>query len=171
MSKDKLFKVLELIIVIGLFLWAIYFSKDTLEKFFSKRTGFSTFKELRSDFPTTVLCFSPIAKESFTSQYNMTMKDFVNSWYSDSLYEVEFSEFKNAAYFILGKDYNISLLDNEDNEHVLKEGNNTINEIEVNKDRHKGKPIKMSQLFGGLLTLSFPTKETVGKFYLLNICL
>ena len=133
MSKDKLFKVLELIIVIGLFLWAIYFSKDTLQKFFSKRTGFSAYKELRSDFPTTVLCFAPIAKESFISQYNMTMKDFVNSWYSDSLYEVEFSEFKNAAYFILGKDYNISLRDIADNEHILKEGNNTINEIEVNK--------------------------------------
>ena len=132
MSKDNIYKALELIIVIGLFLWAIYFSKDTLEKFFSKRTGFSTFKELRSDFPTTVLCFSPIAKESFTSQYNMTMKDFVNSWYSDSLYEVQFSEFKNDAYFILGKDYNISLQDNEYNQHILKEGNNTINEIEVN---------------------------------------
>ena len=129
MSKDNIYKALELIIVIGLFLWAIYFSKDTLEKFFSNRTGFSTFKELRSDFPTTVLCFSPIAKESFTSQYNMTMKDFVNSWYSDSLYEVEFSEFKNDAYFILGKDYNISL-----NEQVLVEGKNTINEIEVNKE-------------------------------------
>ena len=137
MSKDNVYKALELIIVIGLFLWAIYFSKDTLEKFFSNRTGFSTFKELRSDFPTTVLCFAPIAKESFISQYNMTMKDFVNSWYSDSLYEVEFSEFKNAAYFILGKDYNISLRDNADNEHILKEGNNTINEIEVNKGRDK----------------------------------
>ena len=129
MSKDNVYKALELIIIIGLFLWAIYFSKDTLEKFFSKRTGFSTFKELRSDFPTTVLCFSPIAKKSFTSQYNMTMKDFVNSWYSDSLYEVQFSEFKNDAYFILGKDYNISL-----NEQVLVEGKNTINEIEVNKE-------------------------------------
>ena len=133
MSKDNVFKAVELIIVIGLFLWAIYFSKDTLEKFSSKRTGFSTYKELRTDFPTTVLCFDPIAKGSFISQYNMTIRDFVNSWYSDSLYEVEFAEFKNAAYFILGKDYNISLLDNEDNEHVLKEGNNTINEIEVNK--------------------------------------
>ena len=34
-------------------------------------------------------------------------------------------------------DYNISLYDNEQNEHVLKEGNNTINEIEVNKGRDK----------------------------------
>ena len=132
MSKDNVFKAVELIIVIGLFLWAIYFSKDTLEKFLSKRTGFSSYKELRTDFPTTVLCFAPIAKESFISQYNMTMKDFVNSWYSDSFYEVEFAEFKNAAYFILGNDYNISLYDNEQNEHVLTEGNNTINEIEVN---------------------------------------
>ena len=134
MSKDKVFKLLELIIVIGLFLWAIYFSIDTLEKFASKRTGFSTYKELRTDFPTTVLCFAPIGKESFVSQYNMTMQDLVNIVYSDSLYEVEFAEFKNAAYFILGKDYNISLYENEYNEHVLKEGNNTINEIEVNKD-------------------------------------
>ena len=131
MLKDKVFKALELIIVIGLFLWAIYFSKDTLEKFSSKRTGFSTYKELRTDFPTTVLCFAPIGKESFVSQHNMTMQDFVNTFYSDSLYEVEFTEFKNAAYFILGKDYNISLHDNEDNEHILKEGNNTINDIEV----------------------------------------
>ena len=135
MSKVKGFKALELTIVFILFLWAIYFSKDTLEKFASKRTGFSTYKESRTDFPTTVLCFDPIAKKSFLSQYNMTIKDFTNSWYPDSLYEVEFGQFKNAAYFILGKDYNISLYDNNEyNEHVLKEGNNTINEIEVNKD-------------------------------------
>ena len=131
MSKDKLFKVLELIIVIGLFLWAIYFSKDTLEKFFSKRTGFSTFKELRSDFPTTVLCFSPIAKESFTSQYNMTMKDFVNGIYSDSLWYVEYEEFKSEPFFVLGKDYNISIYDYDYNEIILNEGNNTYNELEV----------------------------------------
>ena len=132
MSKGKGFKALELTIVFVLFLWAIYFSKDTLEKFSSKRTGFSTYKESRTDFPTTVLCFDPIAKNSFLSQYNMTIKDFANSWYPDSLYEVEFAEFKNAAYFMLGKDYNISFQDNEYNQHILKEGNNTINEIEVN---------------------------------------
>ena len=132
MSKVKGFQALELIIVIVLFLWAIYFSKDTLEKFSSKRTGFSTYKESRTDFPTTVLCFVPIAKKSFLSQYNITIKDFANSWYPDSLYEFEFAEFKNAAFFILGKDYNISLRDNQYNEHILKEGNNTINEIEVN---------------------------------------
>ena len=132
MSKVKGFKALELTIVFILFLWAIYFSKDTLEKFASKRTGFSTYKESRTDFPTTVLCFDPIAKNSFLSQYNMTIKDFANSWYPDSLYEVEFGQFKNAAYFILGKDYNISMQDNEYNQHILKEGNNTINDIEVN---------------------------------------
>ena len=81
----------------------------------------------------------------------------------------EFSEFKNAAYYILGKDYNISLRDNSDNEHILKEGNNTINEIEVNKDRQgEQEPIKMSQQFVGennglrLLIFIISPKETVG---------
>ena len=70
-----------------------------------------------------------IAKESFVSQHNMTIQDFVNAKYSDSLFDLEFVEFKIEPFFILGKDYNISL-----NEQVLVEGKNTINEIEVNKE-------------------------------------
>ena len=70
-----------------------------------------------------------IAKESFVSQHNMTIQDFVNGKYSDSLFDLEFVEFKIEPFFILGKDYNISL-----NEQVLVEGKNTINEIEVNKE-------------------------------------
>ena len=72
-----------------------------------------------------------IAKESFVSQHNMTIQDFVNGKYSDSLFDLEFVEFKIEPFFILGKDYNISMQDNEYNQHILKEGNNTINEIEV----------------------------------------
>ena len=61
----------------------------------------------------------------------MTMQDFVNGIYSDSLWDVEFAEFKIEPFFVLGKDYNISMYDDDDNELILNHGNNTLNEIEV----------------------------------------
>ena len=39
---------------------------------------------------------------------------------------------KIEPFFILGKDYNISIYDDDYNELILTEGKNTINEIEVN---------------------------------------
>ena len=65
------------------------------------------------------------------SQHNMTMKDFVNGFYSDSLWYVEYEEFKSEPFFVLGKDYNISIYDYDYNEIILNEGNNTYNEFEV----------------------------------------
>ena len=62
----------------------------------------------------------------------MTMQDFVNGNYKDSLWDVEFEDFKNEPFFVLGKDYNISIYDDDYNELILEEGNNTVNEIEVN---------------------------------------
>ena len=83
---------------------------------------------LKQDYGTDI-----IAKESFVSQHNMTMQDFINGNYPDSLFDVEFVEFKNAPFFILGKDYDISIYDDDYDDYlILKEGNNTINEIEVN---------------------------------------
>ena len=64
------------------------------------------------------------------------MHDFVNGIYSDSLWDVEFAEFKIEPFFVLGKDYNISMYDDDDNELILNHGNNTFNEIEV-KSRAK----------------------------------
>ena len=60
------------------------------------------------------------------------MQDFINGNHPDSLFDVEFVEFKNATFFILGKDYDISIYDDDYNELILTEGKNTINEIEVN---------------------------------------
>ena len=57
----------------------------------------------------------------------MKMQDFVNGFYSDSLWDVEFDEFKSEPFFVLGKDYNISM-----DWIILKEGKNTFNETEVN---------------------------------------
>ena len=65
------------------------------------------------------------------SQHNMTMKDFVNGFYSDSLWYVEYEEFKSEPFFVLGKDYNISIYGDDYNEIILNEGNNTYNENEV----------------------------------------
>ena len=62
----------------------------------------------------------------------MTMQDFVNGNYKDSLWDVEFEDFKNEPFFVLGKDYNISIYDDDYNELILEQGNNTVNEIEVN---------------------------------------
>ena len=62
-SLDKLFKTIEWVIVLCLFLSSLYFTKDTMEKYLSDRTGFSSYKENRSEFPTTVLCFAPIGSD------------------------------------------------------------------------------------------------------------
>ena len=59
-SLDKLFKTLEWVIVLCLFLSSLFFTKDTMEKYLSDRTGFSSYKENRTEFPTTVICFAPI---------------------------------------------------------------------------------------------------------------
>ena len=59
-SLDKLFKTIEWVIVLCLFLSSLYFTKDTMEKYLSDRTGFSSYRENRTEFPTTVICFAPI---------------------------------------------------------------------------------------------------------------
>ena len=61
----------------------------------------------------------------------MTMQDFVNGFYSESLWYIEYEEFKSEPFFVLGKDYNISMYDYDYNEITLNEGNNTYNENEV----------------------------------------
>ena len=71
------------------------------------------------------------AKESFVSQHNMTMQDLVNGNYAESLWYVEFEEFKSKPFFVISKDYNISMIDYDYNEIILNEGNNTYNENEV----------------------------------------
>ena len=62
-SLDKLFKTFEWVIVLCLLLSSIFFTTDTIDKFLLKRTGFSSYKENRSEFPTTVLCFAPIGSD------------------------------------------------------------------------------------------------------------
>ena len=59
------------------------------------------------------------------------MQDFVNGFYSESLWYIEYEEFKSEPFFVLGKDYNISIYDYDYNEIILNEGNNTYNETEV----------------------------------------
>ena len=68
-SLDKLFKTLEWVIVLCLLLSSIFFTKDTMDKFLTKRTGFSSYKEFRTEFPTTVLCFAPIGSNQCFSLF------------------------------------------------------------------------------------------------------
>ena len=62
----------------------------------------------------------------------MKMQAFVNGFYSDSFWDVEFDEFKSEPFFVLGKDYDILMYGDDSNWINLIEGKNTFNETEVN---------------------------------------
>ena len=71
-------KLFKWIIGISLFLWAVWFSKDVFTKYQAKVTNFKTNSEKNGgdDVPTTVLCFTPLAKN--LSYYNVRLVNLLN---------------------------------------------------------------------------------------------
>ena len=62
MTQDTIFKVLEWILVLGLIVCSIFFMTDVWTKYKANKTSFTTYKEMRKEMPTTVLCFTPWKK-------------------------------------------------------------------------------------------------------------
>ena len=50
-------------------------------------TSFTIYQEDRSEVPATVICFTPYAKENVLLEYGMTLNDFQNTEFPDSLYD------------------------------------------------------------------------------------
>ena len=47
--------------------------------------SFTIYQEDRSEVPATVICFTPYAKENVLLEYGMTINDFQNAEFPDSL--------------------------------------------------------------------------------------
>ena len=74
-SQNTLFKVLEWLLIIGLTVCSLFFMTDVWKKFQARKTSFTTYQEIRTEMPTTVLCFSPFGKMSAINKYNITIQD------------------------------------------------------------------------------------------------
>ena len=93
------------VILFILTLASIHFSKDAIEKFQKKTTGFKTLTKDTSEMkimPAIVICFRPIAKQSVLMKYNLDLtqlftgipKGTPGSW----------SKFMDEAFYQLNKD-------------------------------------------------------------------
>ena len=80
-QKSNFFELLKWILSFSLIILSIYFMKDVWTKFEKKTTSFNTFRETLNELPTTVLCFSPFAKESIfdgkLNEYFQIYKKFI----------------------------------------------------------------------------------------------
>ena len=61
-NNDRLFQLFKWIIIICLFIISLLFVKDVWANFQAKLSSFATYQELRTESPTTVLCFDPYIK-------------------------------------------------------------------------------------------------------------
>ena len=111
----RYFLVLSLTIASG------WFMSDVWMKFQSKDTGIKQYSEIRTELPTTVICFDPNIKKSILSNQNITMYEFDNL---DNLtkFPNPWLEFYQELHFRLGIDFYISLR----NEPLLQLGANYI---------------------------------------------
>ena len=118
------------VILFILTLASIHFSKDAIEKFQKKTTGFKTLTKDTSDMrlmPAIVICFRPIAKQSILMKYDLDLtqlftgipKGTPGSW----------SKFKEEAFYQLNKDVFIRIDKGltDFGYHTLEEGTNVIN--------------------------------------------
>ena len=98
----RYFLVLSLTIASG------WFMSDVWMKFQSKDTGIKQYSEIRTELPTTVICFDPNIKKSILSNQNITMYEFDNL---DNLtkFPNPWLEFYQELHFRLGIVFYISL--------------------------------------------------------------
>ena len=75
LSREKILKCIRWILVIGLTVSAIIFTKDNMVEYAKKRTSFKQYEETRMELPTTVLCFDPFLKTSVLNAYNLEFFD------------------------------------------------------------------------------------------------
>ena len=85
LSREKILKCIRWILVIGLTVSAIIFTKDNMVEYAKKRTSFKQYEEARTELPTTVLCFNPFLKTSVLNAYNLDFFDLGIVWKLNTL--------------------------------------------------------------------------------------
>ena len=104
-TQDKLFKILEWVLVIGLFFASFWFMTDVWEKFRSKKTSFTVYKEIRKEMPTTAVCFEPYGKPSVMAKYGISLQDLVFATFSEDVSGKSWKDFGDEMQYTLGKDF------------------------------------------------------------------
>ena len=109
---EKLFKALELLIMLGLLVAAVFFVKDVWNKFQAKDTStkIST-QELKNmnDRPTITICFDPNAKQSALDKFDITIEELTSSEFRDPNVSISYPELYHSIAFRIGIDFNITL--------------------------------------------------------------
>ena len=75
LSSEKVLKCIRWTLVIGLTISAVLFTRETWVEYTKKRTSFKQYEEVRTELPTTVLCFNPFLKASVLEEYNLDFFD------------------------------------------------------------------------------------------------
>ena len=114
-TMDKLYKVLEWILVLGLLAGSIWFMKDVWDKFRSKKSSFTVYEEIRKEMPTTTVCFEPYGKPSVREKYGISLQDLVFAIFPDDVNEKPWIEFSEEMQYVLGKDFHFTYYDNDYN--------------------------------------------------------
>ena len=118
-------KLFKWMIGISLFLWAVWFSKDVFTKYQAKVTNFKTNSEKNegNDVPTTVLCFTPLAKN--LSYYNVRLVNLLNPMSGPiKKLSVSWDQFRTEAFYKIGHDFMLNY--GSDDSVELSEGKNII---------------------------------------------
>ena len=104
-KHDKLFKILEWVLVIGLVLASFWFMTDVWEKFRSKKTSFTVYHEIRKEMPTTAVCFEPYGKPSVMAKYGISLQDLVFATFPEDVSDKSWKDFRDEMQYVLGKDF------------------------------------------------------------------
>lgn len=106
-NLDKLFQILEWVVVVVLFLVAFWLMTLTnlWEDFMSRRTSFSYSREDRKEMPTTVVCFEPHGKPSVMAKYGISLQDFGCSFFPEDVNGKSWKDFRDEMEYVLGQDF------------------------------------------------------------------
>ena len=124
-NLDKLFQILEWVLVVVLFLVTVWLMTLTnlWAEFFSNKTSFSYYKEDHIEMPTTAVCFEPQGKPSVMAKYGISLQDLVFASFPEYVYGKLWKDFKYEMQYVLGKDFYFSYYDADWNPYTLdKEG-------------------------------------------------
>ena len=123
-NHSQLLKLFKWVIGISLFLWSVWFSKDVFDKYQAKVTNFKTNTEENvADVPTTVLCFTPLAKN--LTNYNVRLVNLLNPATGPiRKLSVSWDQFRTEAFYKIGHDFMLNY--GSDDSVELSEGKNII---------------------------------------------
>ena len=106
-TLEILFKCLKYFFVAGVIIASAWFMRDVWEKFQSRQTSFTMYREIRSEMPTTSLCFKPFIKKTILAKYNLSIAQLVFLDFPTSMKNISWLDFNNEASYIIGRDFSI----------------------------------------------------------------